>query len=349
MHRAGTHLSIIISGLLGMFLLFWLWPSNEVHVPPKKNVTEKIKRPIKIEKPTDKSTGMSVTPIYLPQPPPPAPASAPVELAVTQEATQLEVLKPRRALEEPLAEVKPITPQMKTKLSAPPRVELEPLKPIPKSIRPSTEERATAELRKPKGVIKSQEKPIFKTRKIVNGVDKKVVRSGRTMLKLLEHGSGPKVEIAWPTQPQDREALFQIFTQCYGMVVAVMNTQGGLFVADGQKHQPWKINLDRYSGFVRQSAGRDTGAQRRVVREIRAYHQALVSGPAIRIFPRRMDAVLLGGLKKLVGSGYIKSTTIKAGYRINGHQVIVERVQADGRSISGRIDLSGSLQASCSV
>jgi hypothetical protein len=238
---------------------------------------------------------------------------------------------------------------MKTRLSDPARKELEPLKPYTKPITPSSIEKIEAEVRKPKVVVTSHAKKNPKTRKTVNARDKKVVSTGRTMLKLLEHGSGPKVEIAWPTHPQDREALFQIFTQCYGMVVAVMNVQGGLFVADGQRRQPWKISMDRYSGFVRQSAGRDTGAQRRVVRNIREYHQALISGPAIRIFPRRMDAVLLGGLKKLVGPDYIKSTTIKAGYRINGHQVIVEGVQADGRRVSGRIDLSGSLKASCSV
>jgi hypothetical protein len=345
MHRTGTWLSIIISGLLGIFLLVWLWPAKEVRVPPKEMVTEKTKRQIKLDKPTKKSMDMTLTPIYLPPPPPPEPA----ELEVKQEAIRLEVLKPQRLLEKMAEEVKPMMPQTKTKLSELPREEIKPLKPTMKPTPAPTIKKIIVKPQRQKSDVKPQEKINLEARKIVNDVDKKVVRSGRTMLKLLEHGSGPKIEIIWPTHPQDREALFQVFTQCYGMIVAIMNAQGGLFVAEGKKRQPWKINMDRYSGFVRKSAGRDTSAQRRVVHDIRAYHQALVSGPAIRIFPRRMDAVLLGGLKKLVGAGYIKSTTIKAGYRINGHQVIVERVQADGRNVSGRIDLSRSLQASCLI
>jgi hypothetical protein len=365
---------------LGAFLLVWIWPSDEKRTLPrvaKVNAMEKVKSSPKRDKATPKPKALSVSPVYLP-PPPPEPEEIPEIIPevikvpeAIREPVQIAALKPAEkspepaAQEKPIAEVKPIKPQPKPERPKPKETKFTPLKPIVK--KPIVKKKAppvvvkafrepikalskltkvrSAKISRPKP--KPQQRPTAPA--IVNGTDPTMVRSGRVMLKLLEHGSGPKIEINWPAQSRNREALFRTFTRCYGMIVAVMDAKGGLFVADGAPRRPWKINLDRYSGFVRQSAGRDTGAQRQAVRKIRAHHRSVAGGPAIRVFPRTMDAVLLGGLKKLVGAGYTKSGAIKADYRLRGNQVIVERVLIDGNQIFGRIDLSGSLRPSCSI
>ncbi len=60
----------------------------------------------------------------------------------------------------------------------------------------------------------------------------------------------------------------------------------------------------------------------------------------MRLFPRRVDAMLLGGLKNLVGGDYSKYRTILARYRLDGLGVSVLDIIADGRRLSGRIDLA---------
>jgi hypothetical protein len=364
MRRIGPGLSILVSGLLGAFLLAWIWPSETNRTPPKVNAMEKVKSLVKPDEETAKPKMLSVTPVYLP--PPPLEPEVTKEQEIVVEPVQIAALKPaekapEKALpEEPIAEIEPIKPQPKLQRLEPKETEFTPLKPIVKKKAPPLVEKTFS------GPNKAPLKPIInksaqkirpkprpqkrpKSPAVVDGTDPTTVRSGRVMLKLLEHGSGPKIEIIWPAQSRDREALFRTFTRCYGMIVAVMDAKGGLFIAEGAPRRPWKINLDRYSGFVRQSAGRDTGAQHQAVRQIRARHRSVAGGPAIRVFPRTMDAVLLGGLKKLVGAGYAKSGMIKADYRLRGNQVIVERVRIDGNQISGRIDLSGSLRPSCSI
>jgi hypothetical protein len=60
-----------------------------------------------------------------------------------------------------------------------------------------------------------------------------------------------------------------------------------------------------------------------------------------------MDAILLGGLRQLIGSGYGKLGSIRATYRIDGGQVLVEAIKVDGEFIHGHVDLSGAANASC--
>ena len=71
-----------------------------------------------------------------------------------------------------------------------------------------------------------------------------------------------------------------------------------------------------------------------------ASHLQAASASAIRIFPRRVDALLLGGLRAVIGEGYQNTSTIHATYRISGSSVTVAGIVADGRSFPGEIDLS---------
>ncbi len=167
---------------------------------------------------------------------------------------------------------------------------------------------------------------------------------GRVLLRILEHGSGPEVEIAWPVSALQRRALYRLLETCYGMEVAIMDSRGRLYGADGDAGRPWQPNLDRYSGFVRQPAGRLTRDEQDRIAVIRSVHGLTPGGLRasgnVRLFPRRLDALLLGGLKALIGEDYGEAAAIRAHYRRDGRRVLVDDIRVDGRHVPGRIDLS---------
>jgi hypothetical protein len=80
--------------------------------------------------------------------------------------------------------------------------------------------------------------------------------------------------------------------------------------------------------------------ERDSISRIRSYHGGLRAGDNVRLFPRHLDALLLGGLKALIGDGYASANAIRARYRRDGEGVLVEAIRLDGRPILGRIDLS---------
>ena len=174
-----------------------------------------------------------------------------------------------------------------------------------------------------------------------------VVREGRTLLRLLEHGSGPEIELAWPDSAARRARLYRRLRDCYGVRVALMDGRDRLFAARGTPGAAWDLNLDRYSGFIRRPAGRPAQGEAEAAARIRAYHGGLAGARPVRVFPRRVDALLLGGLNRIVGPGYADRRTIRAHYRLDGARLLVERVEADGHALPGRIDLSAAARRAC--
>jgi len=173
-------------------------------------------------------------------------------------------------------------------------------------------------------------------------------QEGRPLLKLMELGEGPSVEIAWPDGAAERRHLYRLFVSCYGMRTAVMTTDGQLFDAASAPGTPWRANLDRYSGFVRRSSGHGASQELQAAETIRARH-GLFGTVTVRLFPRRMDALLLGGLKALAGGDYAGAGRIRARYRVSGTRVWVSAITLGGRTVSGDIDLSSGAQGRCAI
>ena len=126
-----------------------------------------------------------------------------------------------------------------------------------------------------------------------------LIAVGRPLLRLLEHGDGPRIDISWPTDPHERSALFDTFERCYGMVVALVAESGDLY-SDRSSAAPWEINLDYYSGFVRQSGRLSTPRERDWSRRIVQRHPSAAGKLPVRVFPRQTDALLMGGLHELL-------------------------------------------------
>ena len=81
-----------------------------------------------------------------------------------------------------------------------------------------------------------------------------------------------------------------------------------------------------------------TDMERTVIRQIKKHH-GLNSGTPVRLFPRDVDAALLGGLGQIVGPGYMRHRTIHARYRLAGNRVTVGEIRADSEDRPGGIVL----------
>ena len=66
----------------------------------------------------------------------------------------------------------------------------------------------------------------------------------------------------------------------------------------------------------------------------------MASAPPVRLFPRKVDAVLLGGLNAAIGESYVGAKSIRASYRRDGRGLYVSNLRGDGRKIRGRSLLS---------
>ncbi len=313
-----------------------------VHLPPPpaakmamlpRPVTPLAPRPS--EAPAKKRT---VAPLRTEAPPTPIKAIKPLK---RDSAPRL-----RPATIKPLAK-KTMTPKQAKPISVKP-IPVSPKKVVPKKVvqkkippkvvrpieTPPTPMKSAPRAPKPKIVAAERE------------ASRSAIATGRPLLKLFEHGEGPRIDIAWPEGSGRREALFGVFKQCYGMRVALM-TAGGALYSDQSASAPWKMNLDRYSGFVRQSGGLGTRGERAWVRRIQRRHPAAARGAAIRVFPRRVDALLLGGLHRLIGPGYRQSQSIRARYTQADRHVFIDDITVDGTAVAGRIALTGALGRHC--
>lgn len=162
--------------------------------------------------------------------------------------------------------------------------------------------------------------------------------TGRVLLRVLEHGKGPAIEIAWPAGGSERRRLADLMRRCYGMELALMDGQGRLYADQGAQGKAWRPNLDLYSGFVRHISGGLQAGERQTASRIRRRHSQ--TGSPVRIYPRRVDSLLLGGLRQIIGSSYSSAASIQATYRIEGHNVIVGGIGVDGRGRVGAVNLS---------
>jgi hypothetical protein len=169
-------------------------------------------------------------------------------------------------------------------------------------------------------------------------------QEGRTLLRLLEHGSGPEIELAWPDSRSKRRQLYDRLQDCFGMRIAVMDSAGLLYRTQGGVFSPWSPNMDLFSGFMRSPSGRLTAEEESLLRVARA---RIPSAGLLRLFTRQVDALLLGGLQALIGPSYAKLRAIHGRYRLLGGRVLIEGMEGDGRRFPGTIDLTPAAAGRC--
>ena len=162
-------------------------------------------------------------------------------------------------------------------------------------------------------------------------------QEGRTLLRLLEHGEGPQIQLAWPDGPGERQALYSHLAACFGMTVAVIDETGSLYRHQDGRLLAWSPNMDLFSGFLRSPQGRLTEEERG---HLQAARHSVPSARTVRLFHRRVDALLLGGIARLIGPDYGSLKSIQGRYERRGHRLAVRDLRGDGRAIAGSIDLT---------
>lgn len=164
-------------------------------------------------------------------------------------------------------------------------------------------------------------------------LDAEALREGRVMLRLLEHGNGPRITLDWPPSERERSGLQNRLRRCHGMQTGLLDdTQGSLHLLAGP------VDMDRISGFVRAPDGYVGREERADADQLRKRHGP---GRLVRVFPRSVDAGLIAGLSRLIGSDYRRTERIVATYRLISDGVSITGVTVDGRRIPGQIALGG--------
>jgi len=339
---AGTASGTVTIGL-ALFLIIMSQKPNasetQKHPPPETPA---------VEKATDKKTAdkKALSQMAVVLPPPPAPAHPPAPAMVEASPAVVVAAPPK----PPRIQRLPLKPRAVEKAAE--TVEVTPLKPRPKPAPPEAAptpepkpvpapEKVVPEQAAPKQVAsvpRTKPNPSTAAQSTPVPVTRKTVKEGRALLKMLETGKGPVIEIAWPQKSADRARLYLLLTSCHGMQTAMLADGRRLYTADTAPGQTWNVNRDAVSGFIRKPAGVLTEAERSVIRRIRARH-GIGAGDTVRLFPRGVDAVVLGGLGQIVGPGYLKYKTIRARYQLTGDRVTVINVRVDGADRPGRVAL----------
>ena len=163
---------------------------------------------------------------------------------------------------------------------------------------------------------------------------------GRALLRILEHGTGPEIDFAWPERPGPRNALFALLRRCYGMQVVLLDGANRLYRLADPAGRPWAPNIDRISGFSRRIGGLTAAGEKDLVSRLRRRHKGINNARPIRLFPRAFDGALLGGLAQLIGKGAADLRSLSARYRMRGERLWMIDVRVNGKSVPGRVDLS---------
>ncbi|MDJ0934777.1 MAG: hypothetical protein QNI93_05200 [Kiloniellales bacterium] len=292
----------------------------------------------------------AVPSIVLPPPPSPPTASESGEAKAPRADAPRESeskAEPRRTIEALKVEPRNEAPKPTTQFSAlrprPPAEESQPPSQDASPPAPAAPAQEESDRQEPVEVFERQPREDL----AVVAPGQVALAEGRRLLRLLEHGSGPTVELAWPARESDRLRLYQRLQTCYGMRVALLDRDDRIFIAEGAPGSVWEINRDRYSGFIRRPSGSLSDEERDAAKRIRDHHHGLSRARPIRVFPRRVDAYLLGGLRQLVGEDYDKVRTIRARYRLVGERLLLEEVTADGGRVAGRVNLSKGADRAC--
>lgn len=349
---AADRLSVAVSVLLMGGLLYLgmtLFQYSDVHKVQPRPLNSSKSSPVVENSPPSTTSRMGVT-IKLPLPPaPPAPVQPLVQPPVTEISAKLVAknllpLKPEVRLREKLHLVEPLQKSVVERPAAnignP--LKFRPRTPMVKDVvsiskQPKTVERSKTGPTNVAKLISSQPAQLLDPPKpIVNGSKNR--QFGGVLLRLLEHGKGPNIEIGWPRRLVARRALHRHLTRCYGVRSAVLAANKNLYVMAGRPGHPWAIEMDRYSGFIRSPQGEPILKEAKLFQTIAEYHE-LNGWRPVRVFPRSVDAALLGGLGAVLGEKYKTAKRIRATYRWDGESLKLGDFIVDGSRLEGVVML----------
>jgi hypothetical protein len=257
---------------------------------------------------------------------------------------RIETIKPsQKTPKSPLSLLKPLQKfdrtQQKEKL-----ITLRPLKPLKKM---ETRRSLPPQNTTVTSIIKEKTRPTAEKHlqkssnmsTTVTDTSSQSLRKGRALLRILEHGSGPEINFAWPENHAARNNLFDIFRRCYGMHVALLGSNNFLYRLTDPAGKPWKPNMDKISGFSRIVGGKIAESEEKLIYRLKRRHSSIRGGTPVRLFPRNFDGAVLGGLSKFIGMVDAPLRSISARYKMNGSRVLMTDIRINRSPVSGVIDL----------
>jgi len=314
--------SVAVSGLVLLVMAAQFLPFPDAKnlnnpLPEKQAMTQVRQTDLGMEQQPSSSAPVAV--IYLPPPPEP---SSPVKASSTNLAKAVSPTianEPKKTrLLKPLRPQRPKTPSM-----------VAPIQPLRAQKKPEVQQQ-------PK--VREQSPLQATVVEVTVSERRQSSKKGRVLLRLMEHGSGPGVEISWPKAAAGRDTLYNILKECFGMRTILLAPDGRLYASEGLAGRPWTPDTDQFSGFIRQLSGTLPNIERRVVSNLRRRHG--ITGSVVRVFPRQVDAALLGGFNALLGGNYHSYQKIHGSYVINNDGVSIHKITADGDAVPGLISLS---------
>ena len=356
-----TGISIIASMMLAITIL-WPEPDTDRNPPDPQDTTMRQKSREKVT--TDESIAR-IPPLRTAiLPPPPRQTNADKNHPDSFQTSVLEVapLKPIETTNgvSPLKRLEAIKPSQKT-----PKSPLSLLKPLQKFDRTQQKEnlitlRPLKPLKTMKtrqslppqnttvtSIIKEKTRPTAEKHPqkssnmstTVTDTSSHSLRKGRALLRILEHGSGPEINFAWPENHAARNNLFDIFRRCYGMHVALLGSNNLLYRLTDPAGKPWKPNMDKISGFSRIVGGKIAESEEKLIYRLKRRHSSIRGGTPVRLFPRNFDGAVLGGLSKFIGMVDAPLRSISARYKMNGSRVLMTDIRINQSPVSGVINL----------
>ena len=100
-----------------------------------------------------------------------------------------------------------------------------------------------------------------------------------------------------------------------------------------------------YAQVIDDLTGRTIAAERARARDISARHG--IHGRLVRVFPRNVDAVILGGLNQVIGGTYRGAKTITAAYWKRRGRLVLGAIKVNGRPRAGAVDISAVKRRGC--
>lgn len=163
------------------------------------------------------------------------------------------------------------------------------------------------------------------------------IPDGRFLLRILEHGKGPEIFIGWPQNLSDRSRLYHLLRKCYGMKNAVISQKNVLYSEATLPGRTWIPNTDLFSGFLRSPIGQPIKSEDQNFEKIAQRHNLSIWNP-VRIFPRNVDAMILSGLRNLIGQKYQKAQIVRAHYMLKGGSFLyLHKITVDRKPVFGEI------------
>lgn len=156
---------------------------------------------------------------------------------------------------------------------------------------------------------------------------------GTELLRRIEAGDGPSLELGWPVSAGERRRVADHLTRCAGLTVALL-ARDRLWRLGDPPGRAWVPDPVRLSGILR----RADGVGLVTVERIRVHH-GLTGGVPVALVARGFDSRLLDGLARVAPGGRLTGH-VRARYGLRGGDLVLSALEVDGRPVPGVVRLA---------